>query len=96
MERYGSTTGPTAGPRSYRPSRLGEINTLSIALATLPEDRWLGLLAWPFQGTILTRPFTFVGSKLMLDIDASLPMELPKSYRNFDECEVRAALLDQS
>ena len=32
----------------------------------------------------------------MLDIDASLPMERPKSYRNYDECEVRAALLDQS
>lgn len=32
----------------------------------------------------------------MLDIDASLPMEPPKSYRNYDECEVRAALVDQS
>ena len=88
--------GAYSGAHSLRKNRLGEINTLSIALATLPEDRWLGLLAGPFQGTILTRPFTFVGSKLMLDIDASLPMELPKSYRNFDECEVRAALLDQS
>ncbi len=28
--------------------------------------------------------------------DASLPMELPKSHRNFDECEVRGALVDPS
>ncbi len=88
--------GAYSAAHSYRPSRLGDKNTLSIALATLPEDRWVGLLAGPFQGTILTRPFTFSGSKLMLDIDASLPMERPKSYRNYDECEVRAALLDQS
>lgn len=88
--------GAYSGAHSYRTSKLGDMNTMSIALATLPEDRWLGLLAGPYQGSILTRPFTFTGSKLMLDLDASLPMELPKSYRNFDECEVRAALLDQS
>lgn len=85
-----------SGAHSYRPSKLGTRNDISIALATLPEDRWLGLLAGPFQGTILTRPFTFTGSKLMLDLDASLPMELPKSHRNFDECEVRGSLVDPS
>ncbi len=88
--------GAYSGAHSFRKHRLGDMYTLSIALATLPEDRWVGLLAGPYQGTILTRPFTFSGSKLMLDIDASLPMELPKSYRNFDECEVQAALLDRS
>jgi hypothetical protein len=85
-----------SGAHSYRPSKLGSKNTISVALATLPEDRWVGLLAGPFQGSILTRPFTFTGSKLMLDIDASLAMEPPKSYRNFDECEVRGALVDPS
>ena len=88
--------GAYSGAHSYRPSKLGSENTISVALATLPEDRWLGLLAGPFQGTILTRPFTFTGSKLMLDIDASLAMEPPKSYRNFDECEARGALVDPS
>lgn len=85
--------GAFSGAHSMRESKLGR-DIMTIALATLPEDRWMGLLAGPHQGTIVTRPFT--GSKLMVDLDASLPMELPKKYRNFDECELRAELVDQS
>ncbi len=79
----------------------GEVNRLgrgrvSIALATLPEDRWLGLLAGPDQATIVTRPMIFSGSKLVIDIDASNPQDRGTTRRSFDECELKAALLDQS
>ena len=68
----------------------------TIALATLPEDRWTGLLAGPNQARITTRPFTFKGSKLFIDVDASVGEVIPTEVMNFDECEVRAALADPS
>lgn len=71
-------------------------STVSIAMATLPEDRWVGLLAGPDQATIVTRPMIFAGSKLLIDIDASNPQDRGKTRRNFDECELKAQLLDQS
>ena len=81
---------------SANPSKLGEKDVITVALATLPEDRWAGLLAGPNQGRITTRPFTFEGSKLVVDVDASLPQSIPTETMNFDECEVRAALADPS
>ena len=71
-------------------------NRSCVALATMPEDRWLGLLAGPDQGTVVTRPVTFKGSRLMVDIDASTPQSAPGPKPAFDECEVRLALTDQS
>ena len=55
-----------------RPNRLGT-NRMTIAVATLPEDRYVGLLAGPDQGDLRTRPVTFSGSRLVVDLDASLP-----------------------
>ena len=57
---------------------------------------WAGLLAGPNQARITTRPLTFKGSKLFVDVDASVPDAMPGEVMNFDECEVRAALADQS
>ena len=79
----------------------GEVNRLgrgrvAIAVATLPEDRWVGLLAGPDQATIVTRPLMFEGTKLWIDLDGSNPQDRGKTRRNFDECELRAELLDQS
>ena len=44
----------------------------------------------------MTRPLIFEGSKLIIDLDASVPMQEPRIPRRYDECEVRAALEDQS
>ena len=71
-------------------------NRSCIAMATMPEDRWLGLLAGPDQGTIVTKPITFTGSHLMVDVEASTPQSVPGPKLGFDECEVRLALVDQS
>ena len=71
-------------------------NRITIDLATMPEDRWLGLLAGPDQGTIVTKPIIFKGSRLMVDIEASTPQSIPGPELGFDECEVRLALIDQS
>jgi hypothetical protein len=87
--------GAFRGAHSELETRLGK-NRMSIALATLPEDRWLGLLAGSDQGTIVTRPLIFRGSTLFLDIDASVPQRQPGPRPNFDECELRAELRDQS
>ena len=76
-------------------NRFGK-NRVSIAMATLPEDRWVGLLAGPDQATIVTRPMFFKGSRLWIDIDASNPQDRGRARRNFDECELRAEMLDQS
>ena len=56
----------------------------------------MGLLAGPDRATLVTRPITFRGARLMVDLDASLPMQQTADGRGFDECEVRAALADQS
>ena len=69
---------------------------MSIAVATLPADRYLGLLAGPDLATLVTRPITFRGAKLMVDLDASSPQQQTTDGSGFDECEVRAALVDQS
>jgi hypothetical protein len=88
--------GAFSGAHSERASKLGP-DRMSVALCTLPQNRWLGLLAGPYRGTIVTHPLTFAGSKLIVDIDASLAMQKPTpNRRRFDECEVRVALEDQS
>jgi hypothetical protein len=87
--------GAYSGAHSFLLSELGP-DRLTIALATLPQDRYLGLLAGPNQATLGTLPLIFKGSRLMVDIDASLPDSKSKEGTNFDECDVRAALLDQS
>jgi hypothetical protein len=38
----------------------------------------------------------FQGSRLRVDLDAGLPMQEPRVPPRYDECEVRAALEDQS
>ena len=69
---------------------------MTIRLATLPEDHWAGLLAGPDQARITTRPVIFKGNRLLIDVEASIPQSVPKEEMGFDECEVRAALADQS
>jgi hypothetical protein len=83
------------GAHSEVVTRLGP-NRTTIALATLPEDRWVGMLAGPDQAALVTRPIIFSGSRLFVDIDASVPQSTPGARRNFDECEFRAAVTDQS
>jgi len=70
---------------------------MSIALATMAADRYLGLLAGMDVATVVTRPVSFAGSKLMLDVDASLPDRYSHdpSKRHFDEADCRVALLDE-
>jgi hypothetical protein len=87
--------GAFRGAHSEKPSRLGK-SRVTIAMATLPEDRWLGLLAGPDEGTLITRPLFFKGSRLFFDLDASLPQGGTNRVRDFDSCELRAELLDQS
>ncbi|MEX2285703.1 MAG: hypothetical protein WD648_01360 [Planctomycetaceae bacterium] len=88
--------GAFSGAHSERESKLGPTH-MSIALCTLPQDRWVGLLAGPYRGTVVTHPVTFTGSKLVVDLDASLAMQKPAANRRrFDECEVRVAIEDQS
>ena len=83
---YGAFT----GSHSFVPDARGN-TVMSIALATLPADRYAGLLAGPDRATLVTRPVTFRGAKLMVDLDASSPQQQTKDGSGFDECEVRAA-----
>lgn len=77
-------------------------NHFTVALATLPMDRFSGLLAGLAQATILTRPLRFSGNKLLLDFDAGLPELSRKALlslnrdpsKGADFAEVRAALED--
>ena len=87
--------GAFSGAHSYNSSKLG-VDRMTVALCTLPQNRWMGLMAGPHRATIITRPLIFKGSKLMVDIEAGLPMEKPRNPPRYDECEVRAALEDQS
>jgi hypothetical protein len=66
--------GAYSGVHSYSTldTRYG-FNHMTIALATLPMDRFLGLMAGPYQASIVTRPLTFSGKKLLLDLDAGRP-----------------------
>jgi hypothetical protein len=70
---------------------------MTIALATLPADRYVGLLAGPNLGTLVTRPVVFSGSKLLVDMAASLPGKASHSLtqRKFDEADLRVAVLDE-
>ena len=88
--------GAYSGAHSFNPTRLGSHSRMSIALCTLPQNRWIGLLAGPSLGTVVTRPVVFKGSRLFVDLDASVPDQKPRNPPHFDECEVRAALTDQS
>jgi hypothetical protein len=81
---------------SYLPSPLGLEDTMTVAVATLPADRYAGLLTGADPGgTILTQPLKFQGSKLMVDLDGSLVM-LRIDTRHPYHCKLRAALLDES
>tara|TARA_Y100001968_G_scaffold181642_1_gene166320 strand:- start:721 stop:1338 length:618 start_codon:yes stop_codon:yes gene_type:complete len=85
-----------SGAHSANPTILGERCVMTINLVTTPGDRWAGLLAGPNQERIITRQIIFQGSKLLIDVDASVPQSVPKDVMNFDEYEVRASLTDQS
>ena len=88
--------GAFSGAHSYNSTKLGP-GHMSIALCTLPENRWMGLLAGPYRGTLVTHPLLFQGKKLLVDIEASPAMSVPRpSQPRFDECDFRAALEDQS
>lgn len=87
--------GTFSGAHSYNQTKLG-VGKMAIGLCTLPENRWMGLMAGPHHGTLVTRPFIFAGSKLVIDLDAGVPMELPRIPRRYDECELRIAIEDQS
>jgi hypothetical protein len=89
--------GAYSGAHSSEPSRLGQTR-MTIALATLPADRYLGMLAGMDLATLVTRPVVFSGSKLKLDLDASLTggtASKDPQKRHFDEADVRIALLDE-
>lgn len=87
--------GAFSGAHSLNVTKLGK-NEMTIALCTLPQNRWLGLLAGPHRGTLVTRPLMFTGTKLIVDLDASVPMQEPRDPPRFDECHLRASLEDQS
>ena len=88
--------GAYADAHSYEIPNYGT-KGMSIALDTLPADRYMGLLAGPDLATVVTRPLAFTGSKLKVDVDASLPDSYSRdnSKRHFDEMDLRVALLDQ-
>jgi hypothetical protein len=87
--------GAFRGAHSYNKTNLGN-NQMTVALCTLPQNRWLGLLAGPQRGTLVTKPLLFTGSKLIVDLDASVPLQAPHQPPRFDECALRAAIEDQS
>jgi hypothetical protein len=83
--------------------RPGVNEMTSISLATLPMDRWVGLLAGLRVGSIITRPLVFEGSHLSADIVGAVPVDLDRAERpgsragrSFDDCEVRVSVTDQS
>ncbi|PYV08320.1 MAG: hypothetical protein DMG07_26155 [Acidobacteria bacterium] len=90
----------------YRPSpnsRPGVHDLTAISLATLPADRFMALIAGLHLGSLTTRPLVFAGSRLMLDMEGSVPVDFERAVapaaakkRSFDDAEVRVALLDQS
>lgn len=87
--------GAYQGAHSYNLTKMGP-DKMTIALCTLPENRWMGLLAGPDRATLVTRPLVFSGSKLVIDLDASVPLQEPHDPPRFDECDVRLAIEDQS
>jgi hypothetical protein len=93
---YGAYLGAHGYDRHKRGKAGGDQPHMTIALATLPEDGWAGLLAGPNQGLLVSKPLIFKGSKLLVDVDASVPQSKPGAKMNFDECDIRVALADQS
>ena len=87
--------GAFSGAHSQNQTQLGE-NNLTIALCTLPQNRWVGLMAGPYRGTIVTHPLRFEGSKLIVDIEAAVPQLKPRVPPRFDECDVRVSLEGRS
>jgi len=96
--------GAYSGAHSWNIGPLGR-NRFTIALATLPLDRFLGLLAGPNEATILTRPLLTTGRRLLLDVEASIPYlsedamrarGLEPENRGNDQAEIRAALEDET
>lgn len=83
--------GAFSGAHSANRKNLGE-TVLTIALCTLPQNRWACLMAGPYRGTIVTHPLRFTGSTLLVDIEAALPQSPPRDPPRFDECDVRVAL----
>jgi hypothetical protein len=82
-----------SGAHSENRGRFGDC-VMSIALATLPQDRWMGLMAGPYRGTLVTHPVVFQGNKLYIDIEASTGMQTAQKSGKlrFDNCHFRAAL----
>ena len=93
---YGAFRGAHGYDPVKRGRAAGDQPNMTIALATLDEDRWAGLLAGPNQALLVTKPLIFKGTRLKLDIQASTPHGKPGKIPNFDECYVRAAVSDQS
>ena len=93
---YGAFRGAHGYDPVKRGRAAGDQTNMTIALATLNEDRWAGLLAGPNQALLVTKPLIFKGTRLKLDIHASVPHGKPGGIPNFDECDVRAAISDQS
>ncbi len=87
--------GTFSGAHSEVRTGLGP-NRMAIGVCTLPVDRWVGLLAGPYRGTLVTHPLVFAGTGLQIDLDASVPLQRPGGRRRFDECEVRLAVEDPS
>src|SRR5690606_3254769 len=80
------------GAHSAVPGRFGgEESECTIALCTLPQDRWMGLMAGPYRGTLVTLPLVFKARRLYVDIEASTGMQLPQGNGSlrFDNCELR-------
>ena len=77
------------------PQRLDQEST-TIALSTLPQNRWVGLVAGPYRGTLVTHPLRFSGEKLLIDLESATPHQAPRIPPRFDECDVRLAIEDRS
>lgn len=85
-------------------NRPGSNDLSSISLAMLPTDRFVALVAGPHIGTLVTKPVNFSGSRLMVDMEGSVPVDLDRAEaarektfkRTFDDAEVRVGLFDQS
>jgi len=90
---YGAYSGSHSYVSSNPASGLEPLGRATVALATLPVDRYVGLLAGPRPGFATTRALTFRGSRLMIDFDASLPInKVPPDHPA--GAQVRVAVVD--
>ncbi|MFN0196952.1 MAG: hypothetical protein ACKVT0_09405 [Planctomycetaceae bacterium] len=85
---------------TFLPTKFGTHDIMTIALATLPEDRYVGLLGSVDEnnepaGMVLTHPLRFAGNKLFLDFDSSTPMQ-QVPHDDPRHCQIRAAIFDES